>query len=61
MSTLKSKPPEQAPDPQQGPGPNGWIDFVWRLTGDHWRSAWVLAFTVIFLAAFAVVTALLAP
>jgi hypothetical protein len=61
MSTLEPKPPGQAPDPQQDPGPDGWIDFVWRLTGDHWRSAWVLAFTVIFLAAFAVVTAFLAP
>jgi hypothetical protein len=61
MSTRESEPPAPAPDPQQGPDPHGWIDFVWRLTGDHWRSAWVLAFTVVFLAAFAVVTAFLAP
>jgi hypothetical protein len=61
MSTLASQPPAQAPDRQHGPDPNGWIDFVWRLTGDHRRAAWVLAFAVIFLATFVVVTALLAP
>jgi hypothetical protein len=59
--TLTSQPPAQSPFPHQDPGPNGWIDFLWRLTGDHRRAACVLAFTVVFLAAFAVVTALLAP
>jgi hypothetical protein len=61
MSSLASQSPAHAPDPQNGPDPNVWIDFVWRLTGDHRRAAWVLAFAVIFLATFAVVTALLAP
>jgi len=61
MATLTSQPPAQARDPHEDPGPNGWIDFLWRLTGDHRRAAWVLAFTVVSLAAFAVVTALLAP
>jgi hypothetical protein len=61
MSALASQSPAQAPDPQNGPDPNGWIGLVWRLTGDHRRAAWVLAFAVVFLATFAVVTALLAP
>jgi hypothetical protein len=61
MPTPTSQPSAQSPDPRQGLGPTGWIEFLWRLTGDPVRAAWVFAFTVVFLAAFAVVTALLAP
>lgn len=64
MSTVTTQPPPQAPDPGDegdGPGPNGWIDLFWRVTGDHRRAGWTLAFVVVFLVAFATVTAILAP
>jgi hypothetical protein len=61
MPATTPQPPEQTPDPHHGPGPNGWIDFLWRLTGEPARAAWGLAFAVVFLSAFAVVTAFLAP
>jgi hypothetical protein len=37
------------------------MDFLWRLTGEPARAAWIFAFAVVFLTAFAVVTVFLAP